>query len=1091
MGYPLDVQPDAKRAATHNWSLADLALSRPVMVGMLLIAVFLLGLLATFELPLAFMPSRSSPRVSIRFRLPRTSPEILERDIIRPIEEQVAGLRGLSRIQVGSGAWGVRVNLEFAAGTDIDARKVEVRERIDRLRPDLPDNLRTIEIDSARDDDAPVMSLRIASNQDLSARYNDILRHIVRPLERIEGVGRVEFNGAESNEFEIALDLEALVRNGIAPTDVSGVLTDARRNRSLGVLQSSRDTPGLRSPALATELSTYAELPLNRGADVPTASPDATVGTASGVAPPAETLAATPTTTTSTPAPARLRDIADLSIHPREVRAFRRLDGKGGINLDVYGRAGSSPVEVSEALREVLAELGNDPALAGIETAIFFDQGEVITDTLRDLRNTGIYGGILGVIVLFLFLRRLLITLVAAACIPLTILATCGVLLLRGEELNCIVLLGLVLGVGMLIDNAVVIVEAIEQHARAGEPNHRAILFGSREVGLATIASTLSSVIVFLPLVFGDPADPMSAFLRPLGATFATVLLCSLVISQTAVPLCMRWVLRRPSKPRPTPLLDILSNAYARLIRVSLRFRRTTLLLALIIAGSAIVPGMQANYNLGDVEEQPDDIPIGFEFVGSPGHRRIKIHLERVEQALLQKRDALGLEHVSCSYSDWWAHCSAHPETPAQSEAEVEALKDAVKQALPEQAGVRYRVGEDRWRRNRSRDRKEVQIAIMGEDMGELMALANRVAEHLRKNLPRGSVDNPEAGGYDTVTGPADEGSQELHIKLDPSRLRRLGLRSDVIAQTVSTAFQGMSLGQVHTTDGEIELRLSAGTVSRRDALDEGQATELQNLRDLRVNLPEGGNVTLGSLAHFETARSPFFIQRVDRETQVTVKIRFFSAEADVNREQVDKAMAAFTFPPGYRSGDPTPWRQRRKGQNAMLVNLGMCMLLVYAVMASLFESFLQPFAILATCLLGCFGAPWAMWLTGTTVDTVAMIGLFILIGIVVNNGIMLIDRVLQLRNAGMSRAEALERAGRDRLRPILMTATTTVLGLLPMLLHHPTLAGVYYHAIAIIISGGLVTSTLVTLVFLPAIYCIIEDISLAGIARFRRFAGL
>ncbi len=1081
--------PRETRAATvHNWSLADLALSRPVMVGMLLVAVFLLGLLATFELPLAFMPSRTSPRISIRFRLPRTSPELLERDIIRPIEEQVAGLRGLSRIQVGSGAWGVRVNLEFVAGTDIDARKIEVRERIDRLKPDLPDNLRNIEIDSARDDDAPVMALRIASNQDLSSRYNDIIRHIVRPLERIEGVGRVEFNGAESNEFEIALDLEALVRNGIAPTDVGSVLRGARQNRSLGVLRSNQATPGLRSPALHTEIQTYAQLPLSRRTGA-TSTPSTIANTASGLSPPVDENNVD--TTNSSGAPARLQDIATVSIHPQEVRAFRRLDGKGGINLEVFARAGASPVEVSERIREVLTTFDKDPVLSGIETVVFFDQGEIITNTLRDLRNTGVYGGILGVIVLFLFLRRFLITLVAATCIPLTILATCGVLLMRGEELNCIVLLGLVLGVGMLIDNAVVIVEAIEQHARAGEPRGRAILFGSREVGLATIASTLSSVIVFLPLVFGDPADPISAFLRPLGATFATVLLCSLVISQTAVPLCMQWVLRRPSRPQKTPLLDALSNAYARLIRISLRWRRATLLVALAIAGSAIYPAMEANYNLGNAEEQPDDIPIGFEFFGSPGHRRIHQHLEVVEQALLARKDELGLEHISCSYSDWWAHCSAHPKSPAQSEAEVEALKNAVKMALPEQAGLRYRVGEDRFRRHRSHDRHEIQIAIMGEDMGELMTLSNKVVNHLRSTLTRGSIDNPEAGGFDTITGPADEGSQELHIKLDPSRLRRLGLRSDDIAQTVATAFQGLSLGQVHTDGGEIELRMSAGTVSRREALDEGEATELSNLRDLRINLPEGGDVTLGSLAHFETARSPFFIQRVDRETQITVKIRFFSPEPDENRELVNAAMDAFNFPPGYRSGDPTPWRQRREGENAMLINLGMCLLLVYAVMASLFESFLQPFAILATCLLGCFGAPWAMWFTGTTIDTVAMIGLFILIGIVVNNGIMLIDRVLQLRNAGMSRNEALERAGRDRLRPILMTATTTVLGLLPMLLHHPTLAGVYYHSIAIIISGGLVTSTFVTLVFLPAIYSVIEDISLASINTFRRFGGL
>jgi hydrophobic/amphiphilic exporter-1 (mainly G- bacteria), HAE1 family len=203
----------------------------------------------------------------------------------------------------------------------------------------------------------------------------------------------------------------------------------------------------------------------------------------------------------------------------------------------------------------------------------------------------------------------------------------------------------------------------------------------------------------------------------------------------------------------------------------------------------------------------------------------------------------------------------------------------------------------------------------------------------------------------------------------------------------------------------------------------------------------------------------------------------------------VEAAMADLELPPGYSWGRGTQWRKQQEAGNDMLINLALCLLLVYAVMASLFESFLQPLGILVTCLLGCFGAPWALWLTGTTLDTTAIVGFFILIGVVVNNGIMLVDRVTWLRAHGMERDEALQQAGRDRIRPILMTVTTSILGLLPMLIHHPTLAGVYYHSIAIVIAGGLTTSTLLTLMFLPAAYAMLEDLSRSAQRGFRRLA--
>lgn len=1059
-------EPERPRALPTRRSLTDLALDRPVMVGMLLLAILVLGAIATARLPLAFLPATGTARVSLRLSLQRTSPELVEREVIRPIEEAMAGLRGLQRIQVGSGGWGVRVNLEFVAGTDIAARKAEIRERIDRIRGQLPDSITRVRMDSwGRSDDA-VVKLRLASESDLTRSYELIERYVVRPIERIPGVSRVDLEGVEPRELEVALDLEALRRAGVAAEAVGAAVRQARQGRSLGVLRQEDTSPGVRAPAVEADPEAFAALPVGRSRR----GAEAGAGDGSGQG----------MSEGTGPAPARVGEVARVEVHPRENRNFRSLDGRLGVDLSVYADAGASPVDVAREVNRVVDELKESPQLGGMSAVVYHDQGKIILRTLKDLRDTGIYGGLLGVAMLWLFLRRWGVTLVAALCIPLTILATCGILLVRGEELNCIVLLGLVLGVGMLVDNAVVITEAIELQAQRGLPPRTAVRAGGREVGLAVIASTLSSVIVFLPLVFGDPSNPMSALLAPLGLTFATVLVCSLFVSQTLVPLLMPTMLRRggvaPQTGRKGRLLGPLTAAYGWVIARTLRWRRTALLLGLGLAASAAVPIGQLNYNLGDISPQPDWVEVSMQFVGSPSYKEVGAQVTKVEAALLARKDELGVEHVSCSYSDFGGRCDVHPIARAESEADAEAFKGVIKRALPELAGVRYLVGENNQGQMRGQaDRHEVELAIKGEDMGVLMGLSSRVVAHLRATLPRGSSEDPEAGGVDVVTGPYDEGSQELHVRLDGPQLRRYGLRADDVARVVQTAFQGVPLGQVRGTDGQIELRLSAGA---------GKGSEgptVEQLRDLPITLASGQEITVGSVATLERTRSPFFIQRLDRETQVKVKARFFTADPKKNRAQVDEAMRSFQFPAGYGAGEWQRWGPKARDNTEVLIDLGLCLLLVYAVMASLFESFLQPLTILATCLLGCVGAPWLMLWTQTTVDTTAMVGIFILIGIAVNNGIMLIDRAIQLRAAGIPRDAALAEAGADRLRPILMTAGTTVLGLVPMLIHHPTLAGVYYHAIALILVGGLATSTVMTLVFLPATYSLIDDLARAS----------
>ena len=1060
----------------HQWSLSDFALDRPVTVGMLLVAVLLLGAIGLNKMPLSFLPADQAARMFVRVNITHTSPEVLEREVIRPLEEQIAGIRDLQRIQTGSGSWGVRINLDFEPGTDVDARKIELRDRIERVRGELPDFVQNLEIGSYSRFDDPVMEIQISSGTDLSEDYYLIEERIVRPIERIRGVARVELDGVAPHELEVSVDLEQVARTGVSLEELGQVVRDARQGRTMGSLRDASRQTSVRSPAAEGDAEHFASLPLRRAAErsIPSVEPLApgvlVVSSGSAVE---RGFAA-------------LGEVAKVSTHPEVQRRGRRLNGRKAINLEVFAAAGASTVDVTERIRETVRMLEDDTSLDGIELLVIRDQGTIILKTLADLRDAGIWGGTLGIVVLFLFLHRLHTTLAAAVCIPASVLAACAVLFLRGEELNCVVMLGLVLGVGMLIDNAVVIVEAIAQHARRGEPPSRAARLGAREVGFATIASTLSSVIVFIPLVVGDPRDEMTTYLVPLGTTFAIGLIASLLVSQTVAPLLMvRLSARRrgPARELRHPVLDRLADAYAWIVTRTLRFPRLTVLCGLVVASSAVYPATKINLRLGGADIKADNLPIRMQIAGSRNMEKISELVIELESALLAQREALNVDAVSCSYSDHWGNCRLYPAKPFQSERDAELFEERVQRVLPDQTGVEYRLGERDfdWRENR--DRKVVEFAIKGEDMGELMSLSAAVAEHLAKNLRKGDTDRPEEGGYDTITTPFTDGARELHVALDGDRLRRLGLSADDIAQRVSMAFQGLPLGKISGERGELRLRLSA------DIGDKTDGAGLARLRDLRLPLAEGRDVPLGSVAEIELARLPWWIQRVDRQTEVRLKVRFFSEDMSDNWDTVSAAMKGFTFPPGYTWGRGTMWKQQRESSNEMLINLALCLLLVYAVMASLFESFLQPFGILVTCLLGCFGALWALWATNTTLDTTAAIGFILLIGIVVNNGIMLIDKVTQLRGQGVTREEALRQAGRARLRPILMTVTTTVLGLVPMLIHHPTLAGVYYHAIAIVVAGGLLTSTLITLLFLPAAYTVLEGIARGCRDTWRRFA--
>ena len=497
-------------------TLPDLAIKRPVTTIMVLLSLLTLGLVALVRMPLAFMPDIQEPELFVRVDYPTASPEQVEQMIVRPLEDALGSVKGLKDMWARCGDDGARMRLGFDWGADLHLARVEVWERIDRIRRDLPEDIGDIVVSRSWGggaEEQPILEGRLSSKRDLSESYDLLERKIIRPLERVPGVANVSLDGVNPREVRINLRPADLERHDVDVREVARLLRTANFDQSLGRIDNREQTWSLRTVGAFRDVDDIAGLPLR----------------ADGL---------------------RLRDVADVTYTEPPLEYGRHLDGDFAIGVAVSQESKANTVAVCAELEERIAAMGEDPELEGVSFITWFSQGREITKALRDLAFTGVFGTLLASLVLFVFLRRLASTLAAVLCIPLSLVVALGVTWATGGTLNTLVLLGLIVGVGMLVDNAVVIMENIFRHREQGMARRAAARRGAREVTVAVTAATLTSVIVMLPLVFNKPTE-MNLILRELGLTVVLTLLASLFVSQTLVPLAMtRFIRSRPRASR-------------------------------------------------------------------------------------------------------------------------------------------------------------------------------------------------------------------------------------------------------------------------------------------------------------------------------------------------------------------------------------------------------------------------------------------------------------------------------------------------------------------------------------------------------------
>jgi len=1043
-------------------NLTQAAIRRPVTTLMVFVSLVMIGGISARLIPMELFPELDLPFIFVQIPYSGSTPEEVERQITRPVEEVLATVSGIKQMRSDSRESSGEVGLIFDWNTDTDIKAIEVREKIDSIRELLPGDVERIFVWQRSTSDEPILEMRISSKRDLSGAYELLDRKLKRPLERIDGVSQVELHGVYPREVRIELIADRIAAHRIDLGRLVQTLQRANFSVTAGRITDAARRYVIRPAGELTEVEQIENLIV-----------------ADGV---------------------RLRDVAHIVHDDPEIEFGRHLDGSYAIGLDITKEGGANTVAVVRRIFDELDEIGRDPEMKGISVLPMDNSAEGITSSLRDLLQAGLLGGLFAVLVLFFFLRRVSTTLIVTLSVPISIIVTVGVMYFLGMSLNILSMMGLMLAVGMLVDNAVVVTESIHRHqhlvleegmgvweygSMGGKDDERpslpelkeepdntnsphtptpphshtdttkkalyhATLKGVQEVGLAVTAGTLTTAIVFLPMILSQ-ADQVTLFLKHVSVAICVALGVSLLISLTIVPL-FAIRLKPPGPTATSTFIDRGIDRYGRMLDWLLHHRFVSFFLVVGTLFSVAIPASLVDQDFFPDERDERELRLYFRINDTYTLERVEAAVDEVEGFLFANQERFEIASIYSYYSPNFA--SSTILLTEDGDTDVEVLEEMILKEMPKMA-----VGDPAFTWDRPGGLESVRVTLSGES-SQLLA---EYAEQVEVLLSR-------IEGFKNVQSEATQGDREIHVVVDRDRAKQYGFSTQQVAQTVSAAMRGQNLRRFRTDDGEIQVRLTFQDTDRQT---------LDHLRNLSMLRNGNEQINLASMADFRVRRGPRSIHREDRITMLGVTAQLDGLTTDEAQERIRQVLSQYELPKGYTWGFGQRFQQAETSQNIMLINFLLALALIYLVMAALFESLMHPLAIWTSIVFAIVGVFWFFLITQTTLSIMAWIGALILTGVVVNNGIVLIDHINHLRSEGLPRHEAIVQAGRERLRPIIMTAATTVLGLIPLAVGNTQIGGdgPHYYPMARAIVGGLLFSTAVTLIILPSIYVMLDDL--------------
>jgi len=1033
-------------------SIPRFAIHRPVTMFMLSAVIVLLGLISLTKLPVDLMPEFSQPTISVNTNYPNVGPLEIEELITRPIEQSVSAVAGITRVDSSSREGGSNVRLNFAWGTNLDAAADDVRSRLDRVRGRLPEEADPPTIFKADSNALPIMQIGVEGDFD-AVTLRELAENDLSPrLERAPGVAAVTINGGLRRQIHIDLSKEKITAMNLSVDRVVQALRAENQNLPLGQIDQGDSTYLVRSQGQFGSIDDIANL---------------VVLTRQGI-------------------PVYLRDIADVRDATEDRRQFLRItsrdaggrlgEGHPGVRMAINKQSGENTVTVAQGIRAEVARINRD--VPGVRLTVLDDNAIFIDRAINNVKEHALIGGILVVLIIFAFLRDFRSTLIVCTSIPVSVIGTFALLYFGGFTLNTMTFGGLALGIGMIVDAAIVVLENTHRHLHMGKDRMTAAIDGSEEVWSAILASTLTHIAVFVPLLFLTGIS--SILFTQLSFVVMFSLSMSLFVAVTIVPvLCSRW-LRLPEEHlkhvgplgrfyrASEVLLENVDERYRRAIHWTLQHRPTVIGAAagLVVLAAVLYPRIGTELLPQTDEGQVNinaELPLGTK-------------MELTEAAMLRLEELVkqSVPEATTIVTNGGGGGGGFggPGTTNRGGMQVKLVprdqrtrtSDQIAQEMRRRlagiAGVvvRAQPGGGNFQLNfilGGGNDARVALEIRGHDLDD----ARRVQQQAIAVMQ----DTP---GIADVRVGQDQGRPELAIRVDRPKAAMLGLTVNGVAQTIQTNVAGTTAAQFREHGNEYPI------VVRLREEDRGQVTDIG---DVLVSTPGGQVVPARNLLAVDRETGPVQIDRRNMERMVRV-----NADPEVSLSEavtnVQSRLGQIRVPPDFSVGFGSEVEEQARSFNQLKIVLILAVLLVYAVMASQYESLRDPFIIMFSIPTASIGVVGGLLLTGTSFSMQAYIGVIMLAGIVVSNAILLVDYINTLRRRdGMPLREAVEIGGRTRLRPVLMTSIATMLGLVPMAIGIGD-GGELQAPLARVVIGGLLASTIVTLVLVPAVYTLFEE---------------
>ncbi len=1008
--------------------------TRPILILMITLTILVVGGIALFKLPIQAFPNGfAGSRINLWIPVREQNPKEVEEKIYAPLEGQLLTIPGIESVRGWCSSRGVRVFIELNPGLDPRLAVAEVRDRIQRARPSWPSDIDRWWSWRESSTTIPLMFFGIGL-PDTKQKTFDAIDNVLRPkLEAIDGVGEVTFFGQVVQSVRILFDRQKVQQHRLNLFELIQKLRGDNLRIPIGTVPEGESRFVVTADLRYGSIKSIEDIPIGQSL--------------------------------------KLRDIAEIKKVRSLSNSISRVNGKIAIHGLMRKTSDANAVDTAERIRETFDHLvKTDPRLKGLVPIWFFDQGLFIQESIDNLVGSAFLGGILAFFVLLMFLRRLKMTLAITLSLPLSLLVASSVLFFRGETFNMISMASLTIALGMLVDNSIVVLENIYRLRQKGFSWTRACQQGVSEVSTAVFLATLTSIVVFLPMFFMGDSQGSRVLLSAFGIPLSTALLASLFVALILLPAATRVLHRRdktaenqdqnPGLFARLSLLPFLTRIQSRILAFCLGHRVLASIAATLLLGVFITmmklnarTDVTSGGNRGQISVNWE-LPRGYTLAEAD---QVCLRLEKI---LLDHKKEWDLKYVTARVNRKTSQLNLTFKKGTNSK-QVETITEKIKKELPEIPGIETTVSSQvagRGEQAREGDHGFM-IRLDGRDSDYLQAWSKKIKKAL---LASGLASDVDLG--------QSEGQDEVLMRIDRRRMQELGVESQILNWIVGAGLRGQEVSRIQRPDGS-ELRLIA-------EYDDSADLELKDLKAMRIFARGRGSPRLSQLAKFELSKGYGSIVRENGRLSLRIA---GSRPKDVSWDQFQRGlfflMKTWPTPRGYSWSIGGQAHKQGAQMAEMLSALLLGLLLVFLVMGVLFESVILPFAIYSTLPLALLGGLAFFYTLGGMLDVPAYLGLIVLVGVLVNNGIVLLDHIIRLQSQGKDRHSAILEGTRDRLRPILMTAGTTIVGLIPMIFQEQgSSQGFSYQGLASVVALGLFLGTLLTPTIVPLAYTILDD---------------